>query len=136
MECQQECDGWILLASRDGIVAVARLPCFGGVDESFEERAGQGADGVGAFGVPLDGEDEVIGRVELDSLDDTIGGGDGGDAKVVAGLTDGLVVAGVHEGLRVLRGAGRFGGAGSQLGQAGSGVIATGWASMTSRPGR
>jgi hypothetical protein len=84
------------LAGRDGIVDAAGLPGFGGMDEDSEEGAGQGADGVGAFGVPLDSEDEVIGRVELNSFDDTVGGGDSSDAEVVACVMDGLMVAGVH----------------------------------------
>ena len=105
----------------DGLFDAAGLPGLGGVDESFEEGAGQGADGVGAFGVPLDGEDEVIGRVELDSFDDTIGGGDGGDAEVVAEV-GGWPGGGwsSRTGLGVLRGAGRFGGNGSQLRPGGS----------------
>jgi len=84
------------------LVDAAGLPRFGGVDEGGEEGAGQGAGGVGALGVPLDGHYEVVGRIDLDSFDDAVGGGYCGDAEVVADFMDGLVVAGVH-GLRVLR---------------------------------
>jgi len=45
--------------------------------------------------MPLNSDDEVIGRVELDGLDDAVLGGDGDDAQIVADAMDGLVVAGV-----------------------------------------
>ena len=79
----------------------AGLPDFCGLNEGGEEGAGQGADGVGALGVPLDGDYEMIGRIELDSFDDAVAGRDGGDAEVVADFVNGLMMAGVHEGLRV-----------------------------------
>ena len=65
------------------------------MDKSGEESARKRAGGVGALRVPLDSEDEVIGRVEFHRLDDTVGGGDSGDAEVVAYGANGLVVAGV-----------------------------------------
>ena len=71
------------------------LPGAGGLHKGGEDGAGEGADGVGAFGVPLDGDDKVVGRVEFDGLDDAVGGRDGADAQVVAYAVDGLVVAGV-----------------------------------------
>ena len=87
------------LAGGHGIADGAGLPRFRGVNEGGEERAGQGADNIGALGMPLNAEDEMIGRIELDCFDDAIGGRDGCDAKVVADLMDGLVVAGVDGGL-------------------------------------
>jgi hypothetical protein len=107
----------VLATGSRRIVDAAGLPGSCGMDESSEDGAGQGADRVGAFGVPLDGEDEVIGRVELDGFDDAIGGGDSGDAEVVAYLMDGLMVAGVDVGLRVLLGARRVCAIGDQLGE-------------------
>ena len=70
-------------------------PGFRLVDEGVEEIAAEGADVVGALGVPLDGEDEVVTTGELYGLDDAVFGGDRGDDEVVAGGADGLVVAGV-----------------------------------------
>ena len=61
----------------------------------MEEIAAEGADVVGAFGVPLDGKDVVVATGELHGFDDAVFGGDGGDDEVVAGGADGLVVAGV-----------------------------------------
>jgi hypothetical protein len=50
---------------------------------------------VGALGVPLDSEDEVVGGIEFYGFDDVVLGRAGGDEEVVAGGLDGLVVAGV-----------------------------------------
>ncbi len=69
-------------------------------DETLEEGFGGGADVVAALRVPLDSEDEVVG-VRVGGLaafygfDDGILGAAGGYAEVVAGDSDGLVVAGV-----------------------------------------
>ena len=82
----------------DRLFDARRLPGAGCLDEGGEDGAGEGAHGVGALGVPLDGDDELVGRIELDGFDDAVGGGDGADAEVVADFVDGLVVAGVDLG--------------------------------------
>ena len=83
------------LASGDGRFDAAGLPGLGRVDEGGEQGAGERAGNVGALGVPLHGDDVVIGGIELDGLDDAVGRRDGGDAEVVAWGVNGLVVAGV-----------------------------------------
>ena len=45
--------------------------------------------------MPLDGEDEVPVRSQLDCFDHAVLGRDSGDNEVVAGAPDGLVVAAV-----------------------------------------
>jgi hypothetical protein len=79
------------------------------VHKCGEERAGESAGGVGALGVPLHGDYPMTGVVEFDRFDDSIGGGEGSDAEIVARGADGLVVAGVHDlcvnGMRVWLGA-------------------------------
>ncbi len=79
----------------DGFFDGAGGPGLGGVDEGGKDGAGEWAEVVGAFGMPLDAEDEVGGAVELNGFDDAVGGA-GGDADVVAGGGNGLVVAAVH----------------------------------------
>jgi hypothetical protein len=93
-----------------GFFDTGRLPCAGCLDEGGEEGAREGADGVGAFGVPLDGDHELIGRVELDGFDDSVVGGYGADAEIVADPADGLMVAGID--------LGRFGAGREKPGQA------------------
>ncbi len=67
------------------------------MDEGVEEGAAEGGVVVGAFGVPLDAEDEVVWGLEFDGFDDAVLGADGGDEEVVAGGLNRLVVAGVDE---------------------------------------
>ena len=54
--------------------------------------------GVSAFGMPLDPDDEVIGRIELDSLNYTIVRGDRADEQIVTGNAHRLVMAGIDVG--------------------------------------
>ena len=68
---------------------------MGSLDEGVEDGAGERALVVAALGMPLDSEDEVVGRVKFDGFNDLVLGRDGGDQEVVAGGLDGLVVAGV-----------------------------------------
>ncbi len=63
--------------------------------EGLKNGTGKGARRIRPLGVPLHGENKVVGRVELDRLHDAIHWGDGGDAKMVADAADGLVVAGI-----------------------------------------
>jgi hypothetical protein len=76
------------------------LPGGGFGYEALEEGAGGGAFVEGAFGMPLDAEDEIaadaFGRA-FDGFDYAVFGAAGGDAESVAGDAYGLVVAGVHE---------------------------------------
>ena len=86
----------------DGFFDAAGLPGFGGADKGSEEGAGERAGGVRPLGVPLDADDPMIGRGELDGFDDVVLRGDGSYTEIVAGDADGLVVAGV-DGLLVQR---------------------------------
>ena len=65
------------------------------MDKGGEDGAGEGAVIVGALGVPLNSDDEVLAGGELDGFDDVVLGGTGGDDEVVAGGADGLMVAGI-----------------------------------------
>ena len=63
----------------DGFFYFSGGPGLGGLDEGVEDGAGEGGFVVAAFGVPLDGDYEMIGRIELDSFDDAVAGRDGGE---------------------------------------------------------
>jgi hypothetical protein len=106
LSCASESSAWPVISELfpgnglgGGLVDMGRLPDAGRLDERGEEGAGEWACGVGSFGVPLDGDDKVVGGVEFDGLDDTIGGRDGADAQVVSCLKDSLVVTGIDCGL-------------------------------------
>lgn len=95
----------------------------------MEESAGGGADLVAPLRVPLHAEDEVGAARSLpafDGLDDRVLRAAGGDAKAVAGDSDGLVVAGVDgepEKAVLLRRLGRGNDGGEQrVGRDGGGV--------------
>lgn len=52
--------------------------------------------GVGALGMPLDPDGEMVERIELDSLNDPVVRGNRADEQIVAGYANCLVVAGIH----------------------------------------
>ena len=72
---------------------------MGGLDKGCENGAGKRADGVGALGVPLHGEDEVPRRIEFDGFDDAVCRRDRADEQIVADVGEGLVVTGVDLGV-------------------------------------
>lgn len=76
------------------------LPFCGFGYETLEEGAGGWAFVEGAFGMPLDAEDEAATNAFLcsfDCFDYAVFGAAGGDAEPVAGDSDGLMMAGVHK---------------------------------------
>jgi hypothetical protein len=50
----------------------------------------------GAFGVPLDCQNKMIGRSSFEGFDDAVGGAAGGDTEILADGAGGLVVGGVY----------------------------------------
>lgn len=79
----------------------ARLPHCSRLNECGEEGTGEGVQGVGALRVPLNSDYEMVRRVQLYGLDDIIGWRNGSDTEVITDPADGLMVAGIHRGLRV-----------------------------------
>ena len=66
-----------------------------GLDEGAEEGAGGFVVVEGALGVPLDGDDKVIGRGAFQGFDDAVVGAVSDRAKALAEGRGGLVVGGV-----------------------------------------
>src|SRR5215470_11035109 len=81
--------GW---TSTSRVVASALL-C--GLYEGFENRTGEGVVVDGTFGVPLHGENEVIGRGSFDGFGDLVFGAARDDAQAFSDFVDRLMVAGV-----------------------------------------
>lgn len=69
------------------------LPGLGGLDEGRKDRAGQSAVGAGTLRMPLNGNDKVGGRIQLNGLDYAVFRRHCTDKKIIAGNLDGLVVA-------------------------------------------
>lgn len=79
--------------------------------------------------MPLDRDNEVIGRVQLHGLDHCIAGRNRNHSEIVSGRPDGLMMARVH-----LHFSAEF--AGRIFASREPSAIFTGCASTTSRPGR
>lgn len=75
----------------------AWLPGLCSADEGGKEGAREGILRVGALGMPLHRNNPMIGRSELDGFDHVVFGRDSSDAEIVAGSTNGLVMAGVDQ---------------------------------------
>jgi hypothetical protein len=88
---------WLGSGVEDGLFDFSGGPGLGGFYEGMEDGATECGLVVGAFRMPLDGEDEVACGVEFDGFDDVVLGAASGDDEVVAGAADGLVVAAVDE---------------------------------------
>ena len=72
--------------------------------EGRKNGARESASRISPLGMPLHSKYKVAGRVQLHRLHDAVQWGDSGNAKMVAHLADGLVVAGVNLRLEVFFG--------------------------------
>jgi hypothetical protein len=67
-----------------------------GFDQGAEEGARADVFVHGALGVPLHGQDEMIGRSAFQGFDDAVVGAAGDGAQTIADDVGGLMVGGVH----------------------------------------
>src|ERR1035438_6058606 len=78
---------------RDRSFNSPRFPCLSRRGKRREDGAGKGLLGVGSLRMPLDRQDEMAGRVQLDRLNHPVLRGNRGDQQIVSGETDRLMVA-------------------------------------------